>query len=269
MSNFLQKMPAPGGIGGGQTASVDLPLGLTYERLMIVMNVQSGGSPVDVGAADWGTYVDDIRLMVDGEAKITITAASLAARNAWFGRPAVAGILELYLSQPHMRTPAGEDVTAYGTAGGMANFALEIDVKDGVTVNSLEVYAQQSPSREFGPHLTINRYNVPVGVVGEVEISDLPKRGYLVSDIQFETANISTLEVEANGRITHKTTAQLREVMQRTAGRTPDAARTFLDFLAKNRESGLQVMALQDFRLRTNFTATGNYPFYVTALQGQ
>ena len=77
MAKPVKKMPTPLGIGAGQTASVQLPLGLTYERLYIFANVDA--VPRDVPVSAWGTYVDEIRLMVDGDTKIQITAADLVS----------------------------------------------------------------------------------------------------------------------------------------------------------------------------------------------
>ena len=57
-------------------------IGLTYERFYIRMNVD--GTPRDVPVSDWGDYIDEIRLLVDGDAKITITADDLV--RACIGR---------------------------------------------------------------------------------------------------------------------------------------------------------------------------------------
>lgn len=266
MTRTLKKMPTPLGIGAGQTASVNLPLGLTYERIYIRMNV--GGTPADVAAADWGDNIDEIRLMVDGEAKITITAADLVKLNQFYGQTLKDGVLPLFLSRPWMRTIGGEDQTAYGTAGGMASFTLEMDLKTGITINSLNVYAVQSPGRPFGPHLRIQRYVHNQGVTGEAEIADIVRGPYAMLGLHIGTAAVTNCEVHADQRKVHESDQAIRAAHYEVVERVPQAAFTHVDFCTENRLAEALPMALQDFRLKLTFTGTGNHPIYAESVQG-
>lgn len=269
MTRPLRRMPTPQGVGAGQTASVNLPLGLTYERLYIAANVNDGANDVDVPVADWGTYFGEIRLLVDGDAKIVIDAADLASLNLFYGQTMKAGTLPLFLSRPWMRTIDGENATAYGTAGGMATFSLEMEVNSGVTVNTLEVYAVQSPGTPFGPHLRIQKFVHTQGVAGEAEISDIPRGAYAMLAMHVNTGNISDVEVHVDQRKVHESDLALRAAHYDVIGRVPQTGFTHLDFLTENRIAEALPMAVQDFRIKPTFTGTGNFTMYAESLQGR
>lgn len=266
MTRPVKKMPTPLGIGAGQTASVQLPLGLTYERLYIRMNVD--GTPRDVPAADWGSYIDEIRLLVDGDSRIQIDANDLVALNQFYGETPVDGVLPIFLSRPWARTPGGEDQTAYGTAGGMASFSLEMDLKSGITVNSLNVYAMQSPGRPFGAHLRIQRYVHNQGVTGEAEIADIPRGNYAMGALHLNTDAIGQAEVHVDNRKILDMDPEIRDAHAAVSGRTPQTGFTHVDFLAENRLGEALPMNVSDFRLKLDFTTTGNFSIYAESVRG-
>lgn len=269
MTRPLRRMPTPQGIGAGQTASVNLPLGLTYERFYIAANVNDGTNDVDVPVDNWGTYFDEIRLLVDGDAKIVIDAADLVSLNKFYGQAMKAGTLPLFLSRPWMRTIDGENATAYGTSAGMATFAIEIDIKSGATVNSLEVYAVQSPGTPFQAHLRIQKFVHTQGVAGEAEISDIPRGAYAMMAMHVNTGKVSDLEVHVDQRKVHESDAELRAAHYDVIGRAPQSGYTHLDFLTENRISEALPMAVQDFRIKPTFTGTGNFTIYAESIQGR
>jgi len=266
MTRSVKKMPTPAGIGAGQTASVNLPLGLTYNMLFIRMNVDA--VPRDVPATDWGTYIDEIRLLVDGDATYQITATDLVALNQFYGQTIQDGTLPIFLSRPWMRTIGGEDQTAYGTAGGMASFSIEMDLKTGITINDLDVYAVQSPGRPFGTHLRLQRFVHNQGVIGEAEISDLPRGPYAMAALHVTTASISDLEVQVDNRKVTDTDVAMRAAMAAVVNRAPQAGYTHIDFLTENRLVEAMPMAVSDFRLRATFTAAGNFSIYAESIRG-
>ena len=267
MTRPLKKMPTPLGIGAGQTASVNLPLGLTYERLYIRANVD--GTPRDVPAADWGNYIDEIRLLVDGDAKIQIDAADLVSLWQYYGETLVDGALPIFLSRPWMRTMGGEDQTGYGTAGGMSSFSLEMDLKTGITINSLNVYAVQSKGKPFGAHYRLQRYIHNQGVTGEAEIADIVRGAYAMFGLHINTADITDAEVLADQRKIHDSDKVIRDAHGEVAGRVPQSGFTHLDFVSENRLNEAMPMAVSDFRLKLNFTSTGNNSIYAESIQGR
>lgn len=268
MTRPLKLMPTPSTTAAGATASVNCPLGLTFNKFLIFANVD--GAPRDLPMADWGTYFDDVRIMVDGDAEITYDVADLVAINQSKGRTAemVDGVLPLHLSQPNMRTIQGEDQTGFGTLTGIESLTIELDIKTGVTINELKVYAKQSEGRPFGPHLKVQRYRKGVGVTGEVEISDINKGPYAMLGFHIDTDQINSAEVHADQRKIIEFNRAINDADLAAGGRVPQTGYTHIDFVPENRLVEALPMNLADFRLLLDFAATGNFSIYAESLQG-
>ncbi|MCE8508342.1 hypothetical protein KBY28_07745 [Ruegeria pomeroyi] len=268
MARIVRKLPTTQGVGAGQVATVQCPLGLTYERLYIYMNVDVAGTPTDVTHANWGNYLGEIRLMVDGDAKFTMNAADIAAMNKFYAQTMKPGVLPIFLSRPWLVTPMGQDQTAYATGVGVQNFTVEMDIKSGVTVNKLELSAMQSPGRPWGPHLAIRKYVVNHGVTGKLEISDIRKAAYSMFALHVASSDIGEVEVIVNTREFLKMSPEIRAAHHETFKRAPQAGYTHVDF-AGDRIGEALPMNVQDFRLGLEFTATGNTAIYAEGIEGQ
>lgn len=267
MTRALKRMPTPMGIGAGQTASVNLPLGLTYDRLYIRVNATVGGAAVDLTPAQWADHLGDIRLMVNGDARITIDAGDLVKLNQFYGQTPQAGVLPLFLSRPWMRTIGGEDQLGYGTVG-ISTFSLEMDIKPDVVINSMEVYAVQSAATNFGPHLRIQRYLRNQGVTGPAEIADIVRGQYAMLALHVNTAAIGQVEILTDQRKVIESDKAIRAAHYDVVDRDPQAGFTHIDFLTENRLSHALPMVLQDFRVKLDFEATGNFAIYAESLHG-
>jgi hypothetical protein len=272
MTRPIKRMPTPGGLGAGQTASVNLPIGLTYNTLML--NATIAG--VDVAVADWTNQIDEIRLMVNGDARITISAADLVVMNQYYGQELVAGVLPLFLSRPWMRTITGEDQTGYGTGayvngawmGRLDTFSLEFDLKAASTIDKVQIFAKQSVATPFGPHLRIQRLQINQGVTGEAQIADIPRSVYAAMAFHIGTSDIAEAEVVTDQRKIYETNTAIRAADAAVSKRVPQAGFTHLDMMAENRLAEALAMNVQDFRLVLEFEATGNFPLYIESVQG-
>jgi len=270
MTQQVKKMPTPGGIGPGQTATVSFPIGLTYERFYIEMNVDA--TPRDVPVAEWGDYVGEIRLLVDGEVTYQIDAKDLVSLNKFYNQPMIAGTLPIFLSRPWMRTMDGEDQTAYGTgpnangAASVSTFTMELELKTGKQFNSVQVYAKQSPSKPWGTHLRLRRYTHPQALVGNAEISDIPRSAYHMLGLHVNTDAIERAEVLVNDNKVVDYGKSVRRTHNRIAGRMEQTGFTHIDFVAENRAVEAMPMNVADFRLKLGFTATGNYTIYAESI---
>lgn len=260
----LEKMPTPQGIGANQTATVSLPLGPTYNTLFIRAKTSAG---VNIATASWGNYVGEIRLMVNGNTRIKIDAADLVKLNQFYGQSLDAGVLPLHLSQPWTRTWEGEENTAYGTVSGIASFTLEIDLLD--ATSGFSIYALQSDPKPFGPHLTIQRFSDQMGLQGTKEIADLPRDAYNMLALHFDTDAVDKVEVLTNNLKVHESDKVLRGYHQKIVGRVPQAGMTHVDFMTENRLANVLPMALNDFRVKMDFTADDvNFKIYAMSIQG-
>jgi hypothetical protein len=276
-------LPTPQGIGAGQTATLNMALGPTYNRIDIRCNANISGTATDLAFANWPTVFGDIRIMVDGNTKIEATAEFLAKRAQQYGYSLAAGVLPIFLAMPWARTITGEDIGAYGTAGGMSSFTLEMDIKAGQTINALKVYSEQTAARPFMKHTAIRRFAKSFGATGLDEVSDLPRGAHNLLALDITHANIGDIEVFASGsdgqsnRI-HNSDKAIRAQDLLVSGRVQQAALTHIDFAPRDRIyvetaggviSETQAMALNDFRLRLQFEdQPDTYNIYETSIMG-
>lgn len=271
-------LPTPQGIGAGQKATLNLPLGPTYDRIDIEMKTGTGEG-TDVPVDKWGDYIDDIQLVVNGKTQIEISAADLIKLNKFYRLTPVAGVLSLHLNAPWARTIGGEDLGGYGTAQGMASFTLEIELKSGITINQLRCRYVQGETKAYGPHSVIRRLAKSFASVGLDEVADIPRSAYNMLGLHITSDKIGHIEVEAEGAIHHDTEAKSRKNQYAITGRTKQAGMTHVDFVPQNRiafvngQGAIQAeafpMALQDFRLKLDFEdAPGTYEIYTYAIEG-
>lgn len=253
------QMPNPGSIGAGQTASTRLILGLTHNRIDLRCNAQISAAPKDLAAADWTTIFGDIRIIVNGQTKIEISAQDAVARAQFYGRTLQPGVLPIDLTMPWLRLPGDAQISGYGTTG-LSTMNIEMDIKAGQTVNSLAVYSLQTGPSAWGHHLEIQRYSQNVGVVGQLEISDLPKTpGALMTAFHFNTSAISLMDVKSNQVNILQSDAATRLNALVCAERVPQSGYTHWDWLDRNAVVDAVTMQVQDFRIRPTFTSTGNF----------
>ncbi|WP_430448737.1 major capsid protein P2 [Rhodophyticola sp.] len=258
MVRSLRKMATPLGIVPGETATLNLPLGLTYDRLDIEMNVDVSTVATDVPIANWGDYIDEVRLIVDGQTLYQAEASFMVAYALYHGQALVPGVLPLFLERPWMLTTADQMITSYGTANGtVGSLTMEIDLKAGITVNHLRVWSKRSPPRDWGSHLRLQRHAHNQSVGGEAELQMFSPGPYGMLTMHLDTAAISDLQVISNNRIVKESNALLRAADQATAGRTPQTGYTHVDFLTEDIMTEMLDMRVDDFRLKPTFTGSG------------
>jgi hypothetical protein len=274
----LAKMPSMEGVGAGQTANLKLTNGPTYHVLFL--RLREGGGDLEV--TEIPNYLEEIRLLVDGNVKIEASADFLIKRAQFYGETLVDGMLPIFLGNPWARTVLGEDLTGYGTDGGLQTLTLEIDQKDGATLDSIKVFAEQSGPMSFGKHISIRRFASSFAVIGEEEISDLPKGAHTLLSLDINKTDIDEIEVLADNNRVLITDQVVRAQRLLNSGRVQQAGYTHIDFVPNNRiavvsqgPNGAYIdgeafpMLLNEFRLKLDWTAApGAYDIYETSIQG-
>ena len=269
MSRRIERLPTPQGVSAGQTATLNIPLGATFHRLDLRLKAATGsGTPIDVTEAKWKSYIDDIRLIVNGNVQIEATADYMVKRAKYYGQTLENGVLPIFLSSPWARTTGGEDQTAYGTLG-MASFTLEVDFKSGIKIGDFKVYAEQSAPMNYGPHLCIQRLAKSFAVTGIDEVADLPRGGFNMFNLDVMDDNVGEVEIFADNNRVHVSDDAIRANGHKIAGRKKQSGMTHLDFIGQNRIEGSMPMHWQDFRLKLDFTtAPEAYNLYMTTIKG-
>ncbi|MGF1609733.1 MAG: major capsid protein P2 [Kiloniellales bacterium] len=269
MSRLLKKMPNGSGIGAGQTATFNLPLGLSYHQLLIRMSADPAGGVafVDIAAANWAGVLGEIRLLIDGSVKIRADAADLVSLWQYYGQTIANGVLPIFLGRPWQRTAQGEDAPAYGTAG-VQSMTLEIDIVAGIAIERLELYAQQGPNMPLGDHYVLRQFPFGVGNLGLRELSDLPRGAFGMLGMHINTDDISMFQLEANQRIIREADRALASAVSGQTGKTFQTGWTHIDLTVTDRLSDMLVMALEDFRVKVTMTGTGNFKLYAEQVFG-
>ncbi|MBO6807246.1 major capsid protein P2 [Thalassospira sp.] len=265
-TRVLKRMPNGSGIGAGQTATFNLPLGLTYYQLDIRMSGNLGVGVVDIPVANWADAIDEIRLYIDGAEKIRIDAADLASILQYRGQTLQAGVLPIMFANPSQRTPAGEDAPAYGTAD-VQSMTLEIDIDSGITSPSLTVYGLMGPQTPLGQHYAIKKYPFNVGNTGTRELQDIPRNGYGLLAMHVDTADVSSVELEVNQRIIRDYDRALGSAKGIQTGKVWQSGWTHVDLTESDRLSDMLIMNVEDFRLRLEMTGTGNNNLYTEEIR--
>lgn len=261
-------LPSAQAVAPGQTATINMPIGWTYEGLDIQVNANLGAGVVAVPVANWGDVFSEVRVIVDGKVTYRASGDFIAALAQFYGETLVAGSLPIFFARPWMRTEAGWVAGAYGTDG-MRTFDLEMDIKSSVTaVDSLKVYSEQSTPSRWGAHYELGKFNHSQGSTGEADIADIPPRGaYRVLGMHIATDNISDLSLEIDGLKVMDSDAISRSARIAKSKRSKRTGYTHLDFISDNILERSQPMAIRDFRLKPTFTGTGTFAVYVESLK--
>jgi hypothetical protein len=178
-------MPAPEGIGAGQTATFKLPIGRRFHTLYLTGTAATSG----MGVAD----LSEIRVLANAKVIQRFTGSERNSMNLFDGRADAAVdtnnfILAIPFDRYDLMTKAGEEETALNTgsvdpATGkvISSLSLEIDVAASgfVGAPSLTLSADQSEALPGGPGTVphILRSTRDFGGAGEYDISDLPRGG--------------------------------------------------------------------------------------------
>lgn len=185
MGRISVRMPAPEGIGAGQTATFKLPIGRRYHALHIIGSAATSGFGVD--------DLSEIRILANAKVIQRFTGAERNAMNLFDGREDAAidsnnFLLTIPFDRYGLMTKAGEEETALNTGSvdpktgkALNSLSVEIDIAASgfVGAPSLVMYADQSEQLPGGPGTVphILRSTRDFAGSGEYDISDLPRGG--------------------------------------------------------------------------------------------
>lgn len=262
-----RKMPSFEGVAAGQTATLRLPIGRTFNKLLISY---AGATLAQLNA---------IRLVANGEVIQKWTeAAKLDVINQYEGRAAAGGVLTLDLERYGCLTRAGREVTALGTGitdrlkdpNPISTLSLEIDIDAAAVGTTLSCKAHQSAARPVGLVKKVREYTYVAGAAGEYEISDIPKRG-IYNKISFggHTANVyKSLVVERDNFIVFERTAAENESAQTDGVRVPQTDYVVYDPTEEGYGSeGLVSQGVADLRFKLDLTNAGSITVLVESLE--
>lgn len=182
MPRQLVTLPSFQGVGAGQTATLDLPVGdLVYHEIRIEYDTSTTGGATQ---ANMETEISKIRLKVNGVTQQEYSAEELFDINALNGKPVnedgAAGNLSsipIFLGWPEARSAQGEDSLAWGMSD-VSTFQIEIDVANNSSQTptlSARAVVERGVKRAMGPIRKVKRFTQGVSATGVVTNTGLPR----------------------------------------------------------------------------------------------
>lgn len=215
-------------------ASLSLPLGMTYERIILELG----------GTAFTKAMITDLKAKINGKVIWQTTGSKLDLMNKYRGLATDATHLVMDFTEIFARDEVGQSLGAIGTAQGVSTFTLEVTIT-GATAPTLESWSVLSGPKNLGVINKLLSYNVTIGAAGKFPIQ-LPygkQGGSIIKRVNFFHANMTDLEVKKNGLVIHDTKKAINEYFQTENKRAPQAGLYVADFIVDNNQSGMLVTA--------------------------
>ena len=218
-----RKLPAFEGVGTGQTATLRMPLGLTYHDILVSASWTTNDDDDDI--------FDEVRVLANGRILQRWAYADLKVMLKFDNITPIevsAGTSCKFLvpfDRMMLMTRASIEVTSIGTGAildaegnpdptPIQTLTMEIDIKANSTISglSLVAHARQSAPEFAGLQKKVRQFTYPL-VSGETEIADLP-RGDLVNRVLFATGNVARLQLLIDNYISFDRTAADNDFIQ-------------------------------------------------------
>lgn len=262
MARITKKMPSISNVVAGSTATLNVPVGRSYERLTFAYQ--------GVTLAQ----MTNIKVIVDGK---TIqeypSGETLQKTNAYYGHEDGNGYITLFFARPEMATLEQRRYTSLGTADvGTVQVMFDIDAAAANPVISCT--AIQSEARGLGSILKVKRFPMASAVAGQIEIDKIVKgptiRAIHVFDVDgVNNTKPTALEIEINSNIVYEATATLAEEIQKQHGRVPQADVCHAEFtLEGDYFQALSTAKAQDLRIRPTLAEAGALEVIVEYVDG-
>ena len=239
---MLVKMPSLTNVVAGSTATLNCPIGRSYDRLVFELKGITPSGMKNLRVEVDGKPVQEFK---DGQQLIEI--------NNYYKRATRNGFLSIWFSRPEMNSLDHQRVTRLGTTG-VQTLQVSFDIDDSVVNPSIVAYAIQSDASPIGMITKVKQFVMSSATAGQFEIDSIPK-GPRILAVHFYKNDVSYVEVEQNSRKIREGSKELLDFIQRESDRSPNGAlRTTVDFtqeadLYHSLETNPQFVKDQRFRL--------------------
>lgn len=271
----LVKLPAPQNVGTGQRATIRLPLGRTYNRIVLFCEGNINKA-----------LLSNIVLKVNtGEKQRWKTAAHLQSRNSYNGGASDAAIVELDFVERNAKDEAAMTIGTYALTGeaGVQDAVLEFDIGAYVVTAAslIKAYAEiDVPSQNRLIVRTRYQQKTLAGAVEEPIIIPYGQNGEQLKRLHiFGTlALIDSVRVrrDESDEFEELSVAQT-EFFQKTYGKVPQAGHMVVDFIAHNLQGHMLNTALirggdgklqpvQNLDIKLKVNGAGTFDIYTESL---
>lgn len=259
MARKIIKLPSLSRVTPGSKATLEFPLGPTYQTIVFDVSAAAALDATDIGK---------IALLIDGkEIQVFKDLQRLIDINAFYNRSpdtvaATAIQFALHLNRAELAENMFRRAPGIGTAD-VQTMHMEIDIAAAAPADiAIKAYALADPTRQpLGAFFRIREYPAASAVAGVFEADKLP-RGAFYAALHLFKADITNVEVEADTVLVVNGTKGVLERIAKEASplkRVPQTAKaTHVDFITDgDLLNAFQTAGLQDFRVRMTMTAAG------------
>jgi hypothetical protein len=254
MARKILKMPSISRVVAGSIATLELPIGPTYRRLIF----NATGTALAI------SHVGRIDVLVDGKVVQTFKDLQrLIDINAYNNRGADAATqFAIHFERAELLDAVWRRAPGMGTAD-IQTFHVQLTIPSGAPANmTMDCFAEVDPAPQpLGLFFKVREYPFSSAVSGEVEIDKLP-RGPLYSVMHLFKADINSVEVTANQVKVVEATKAVLERSQKEASpvkRVPLTAKaTTVDLITDgDLAQSLDTSKLADFRVKMTLGTSG------------
>ena len=254
------RLPSMSRVQPGSKATLQIPLGPTYERIVFNVAAGAGLDATDIGRID---------VVMNGNVKMTFKDLQrLIDINTYYGREAdtvsaTAMQFAIHFNRAELQDNIWRAAPGVGTQD-LQTLHIEMDIPGTAPADmTIAAFAQANPERQnLGVFFNIKEFPVSTSTAGLFEADKLP-RGAWYSAIHLFKSDISNVEVVANDvKIVDAPKGTLERFQKAGAPRqrVPLTAKaTHVDFTTDgNLLDCLPTANLDDFRIRMTLTTSGN-----------
>jgi hypothetical protein len=251
------QLPSLRGIGAGLTATALLPTGITYHAIQLRCTIAG----VEATPAEIIAQVEDVKLTLNGDAKIDASAAEIAALHRFWRTknsldPIANGILTVWLARPELQEIDGQDGPAWGTLD-QNSFNLDVKLAAGATIDAIEPRGWVSKGEPLGRHITIRRLTDFMAGAGDKVLSDFqnPNAEYQMLAIHIDRSGgagnlITSLNLKADQVDEWDGPYGFIQNLLGVYGFNQQSGWTHLPFAMRGRPLDSLPMVMNDLRLR-------------------
>jgi hypothetical protein len=260
------KMPSMANVGAGQTATLNCPVGLTYDLISLQFSGMKadGTTPVTVGD------LKNIEVRVNGKAiQMFKDGAELDAINQYHGRGAASGILNLWFARPELAAVRDQRLTSLGTVD-VQTLSVHVDVEETLTSIVLSAKAMQSEPQLLGAITKVKAFPASFATSGEHEIDNIPRSGAMIGCVHLFKADVSNVELEVNSIKVFDSSKSYAEELQTRYGKVPQTAiASHVDFMLEGDPAqSLETNNIKDMRIRPTLDTPGALRVVVEYIDG-
>lgn len=255
----IVRLPSLSRVTAGSKATLELPLGNTYERIIFTATAGANFDAGDIGRID---------VLINGNVVQTYkNLQRLIDINGYYNRDAdtvagTGGQFALHFTRAELVDNVWRKAPGFGT-NDVQTMHIEIQI-DAAAPSDLAItaHALVNPVREaLGAFFRIREFPVSNATAGILEADKLP-RGAWYSVVHLFKSDIKSVEVVANDVKIFDATKEILERVQKGASpvkRVPVTAKaTHIDFVPDgNLLDSLPTAGLNDFRIKMDLTTSG------------